>query len=129
MREKNDQVELSIYHKENAIDSLRKQNDKYAYQLQELEGKLYNSELQMEELREEVSNCTETIDVYRQKYGDLKNVKNRAIEQEIKECLRWIDQQNRELEMSEMEETMQSSPEGERDDNLSSIIRHIDNEQ
>lgn len=52
MREKNDQVELSIYHKENAIDSLRKQNDKYAYQLQELEGKLYNSELQMEELRE-----------------------------------------------------------------------------
>lgn len=76
-----------------------------------------------------MSNCTETIDVYRQKYGDLKNVKNRAIEQEIKECLRWIDQQNRELEMSEMEETMQSSPEGERDDNLSSIIRHIDNEQ
>jgi hypothetical protein len=44
-----------------------------------------------------VSNCTETIERYREKYGDLKNVKNRAIEMDIKECLRWIDQQNRDL--------------------------------
>jgi predicted ATP-grasp superfamily ATP-dependent carboligase len=58
--------------------------------MQKIENKLYNSSLEIEELKEEVSNCMETIEKYREKYGDLKNVKNRAIEMEIKECLRWI---------------------------------------
>lgn len=58
--------------------------------MQKIENKLYNSSLEIEELKEEVSNCMETIEKYRVKYGDLKNVKNRAIEMEIKECLRWI---------------------------------------
>jgi len=45
----------------------------------------------------------ETIETYREKYGDLKIVKNRALENELKECLIWIDQQTRELEMSDFE--------------------------
>lgn len=48
--------------------------------MQKIENKLYNSSLEIEELKEEVSNCMETIEKYREKYGDLKNVKNRAIE-------------------------------------------------
>ena len=32
----------------------------------------------------------EVVEKYREKYGEMKNVKNRAIEREIKECLRWI---------------------------------------
>jgi len=54
------------------------------------ERKYNNSCLEIEELKEEIFNCTETIEKYREKYGDLKNVKNRAIEMEIKDCLRWI---------------------------------------
>lgn len=76
-----------------------------------------------------MDNCNDTIQQYREKYGDLKNVKNRAIEMEIKECIRWIDQQNRDLEMSEMEDTMQSEHKDEKDDSLSSVIRNIELEK
>jgi DNA-binding FrmR family transcriptional regulator len=120
---------MSLYHKENSLEAFRKQTDKYADEVHELENKLYNSGLQNEELKEEVDNCNEVIEQYREKYGDLKNVKNRVIENEIKECIRWIDQQNRDLEMSEMEETMQTEPKDERDDSLSSVIRNIEIEK
>lgn len=50
-------------------------------------------ELSIEEFKEEIFNLNEVIEGYRKKYGDLKIVKNKAIEMEIKECLRWIDQQ------------------------------------
>jgi hypothetical protein len=33
-------------------------------------------------------------------FGDLKEAKDKALEREIKECLRWIDQQNRDEELS-----------------------------
>lgn len=94
---------MNLYHKEVNLETLRKDLEKYSYENQEMDNKLYNMGLQIEELKEEVDNCNETIEQYREKYGDLKNVKNRAIEMEIKECIRWIDQQNRDLEMSEME--------------------------
>lgn len=48
----NDQVELSIFNKENTIESLKKKLDQNNYVLQELEGKLYNSGLEIEELEE-----------------------------------------------------------------------------
>lgn len=55
----------------------------------------------------------------------MKDGKNRALQMEIKECIRWIDQQDRQLEMSEMEQTMQSQHKDEKDDSLSSVIRNI----
>ena len=45
---------------------------------------------------------------------------------EIKECLRWIDLQNRDLEMSEIQETAQSEHDEDRGDSLSSVIRSIE---
>ena len=54
--------------------------DKMTVELQQLDGKLYNCSLEIEELREEVANCSEIIEKYREKHGDLKGVKNKAIE-------------------------------------------------
>ncbi len=48
---------------------------------------------------------------------------------EIKECLRWIDQQNRDLQMSEIQETAQSEHEEDKGDSLSSVIRSIEIEK
>jgi hypothetical protein len=58
-------------------------------------------------------------------------VKNRALEMEIKDCLRWIELQNRDMEMSEIEETAHSEHEHEEDrgDSLSSVIRNIEIEK
>ncbi len=56
-----------------------------------------------------MANYSDSVQQYREKYGDLKNVKNRAIEMEIRECIRWLDLQNRDLELSDIEDTMQSS--------------------
>ena len=65
LREKNDQVELNLYHKESSLDALKKQLEQLDFQARELEAKLYNAGLENEELKEEVSNCNETIDRYR----------------------------------------------------------------
>jgi len=54
------------------IDSLRKELDKLTTEFQQVDGNLYNSTLEIDELKEEVSNLNETIDKYREKYGDLK---------------------------------------------------------
>lgn len=93
---------MTLFHKETTIEAQSSQLEKINEELQQIDNKLYNSTLEIDELKEEVSNCQETIEKYRVKYGDLKNVKNRAIEMEIKECLRWIELQNRDLEMSEI---------------------------
>lgn len=44
---------------------------------------------------------------------------------EIKDCLRWIELQNRDLEMSEIDETNPSDHSDDRGDSLSSVIRNI----
>lgn len=136
-------MELAHYHKETLIVSLNDQMDKMTVELQQLDGKLYNCSLEIEELREEVANCNEVIEKYREKHGDLKGVKNKAIEMEIKDCLRWIELQNRDFDMSEMAETTPSeqgeqgeitpsdttpSDQGE-DHSLSSVIRGIEIEK
>lgn len=45
-------------------------------------------------MKQENANLLETIESYRENYGELKTAKDKALERQFKECLRWIDQQN-----------------------------------
>lgn len=51
-------MELILFNKENAIEALKKKIDQSCYELQETGAKLYNSCLEIEELKEETSNLT-----------------------------------------------------------------------
>lgn len=77
----------------------------------------------IEELKEEIANRDDTLEMYEQKYGAIKFQKNRELENQINDCLRWINQQSKLMHES-LEETQRSDITMKKDRTLSSIVKN-----
>ena len=86
---------------------------------------LRNMELMIDQLKEEISDKDELIENYELKYGKYKNKRSYELENQINDCLRWLNQQD--TSNNALEDTIKSDTTKKVDRTVISVIKSCDN--